>query len=143
MVTLHLDSVVGLQVASTNKPSQWLKFDWLASQLSQLLTVFDVGSVRLSSPRGSTVSSHSICVKLHLALRCKVCLPWVSECPVASTDQAAQATSGCRSEIVASDREAAGLLREKPRPLPAPRPQGPFGLQLRVLSTRIMRKLYR
>eukprot|EP00891_Asterochloris_glomerata_P009058 jgi/Astpho2/9058/e_gw1.00133.213.1_t len=47
------------------------------------------------------------------------------------------------SQIVASDREAAGLLREKPRSLPAPRPQGPFGLQLRVLSTRIMRKLYR
>ena len=49
----------------------------------------------------------------------------------------------CRSDIAAKDDAAVQKLCQNPWPLSPPRPHPPYLLQLRVLSTRLMRKLYR
>jgi len=49
----------------------------------------------------------------------------------------------CRSDIAAKDDAAVQELCQNPWPLSPPRPHPPYLLQLRVLSTRLMRKLYR
>ena len=49
----------------------------------------------------------------------------------------------CRSDIAAKDIQALEELCQQPWPLTPPRPHPPYALQLRVLSTRLMRKLYR
>ena len=49
----------------------------------------------------------------------------------------------CRSDIAAKDTQALEGLCQQPWPLSPPRPHPPYALQLRVLSTRLMRKLYR
>ena len=59
---------------------------------------------------------------------------------------AAQSTTSwhdCRSDIAAKDNAAVQELCQNPWPLSPPRPHPPYLLQLRVLSTRLMRKLYR